>query len=358
MMKKTILISLTILMTLGVYAQRKAVRSASSSVEPGYYRIRTAANQTKYIDVPGYGLEAKNKDYHLQLWDMDNGWDRIIQVIPAGDGYFKLSPAHSTHVFDIEGGEGATKNGAKLQLWDDKRQTNQAFKFVKAPGEDTYYIKARHSGKYLDAIDADIHSNGCAIQQWSYTGKIDQRWVLEPYHGYVDKIYTGSFYIKNAYSSKYWDVAGYGSATNQNSKTVQIWEMDSGSDRRVKFIPSGDKNYFYIKFQNGGRCADIQGRSYRNGGDLVIYDCKGGDNQKFRFDHVGNDRYVIIAKHSNKAIDVSGGTSEIHKNGPDLHQWDIHKGKSQQWKLIHADGSKRNQQFRGAKVSGPQPLSN
>jgi hypothetical protein len=182
--------------------------------------------------------------------------------------------------------------------------------------------------------------------------------VLEPYNGYVDKIYTGSFYIKNAYSSKYWDVAGYGSATNKNSKTVQIWEMDSGSDRRVKFIPSGDKNYFYIQFQNGGRCADIQGRSYRNGGDLVIYDHTGGDNQKFRFDHVGNDRYVIIAKHSNKAIDVSGGNSEIHKNGPDLHQWDIHKGRSQQWVLIHADGSKRNQVFRGAKLSGPQPLSN
>lgn len=357
-MKKITLSLLLITLIISASAQRKAIRSASSTVEPGYYRIRTAANHTKYIDVPGYGLEAQNKDAHLQLWDMDNGWDRIIQVIPAGDGYFKLSPAHSQFIFDIEGGPGATNNGAKIQLWNDKRQSNQAFKFVKAPGKDTYYIKVKHSGKYLDAIDADIHSNGCAIQQWAFTGKIDQRWVLEPYHGDVDKIYTGSFYIRNAHSNKYWDIAGSGSETNKNSKTVQIWDMDGGSDRRVKFIPTGDKNYFYIQFQNGGRYADIQGRSYRNGGNLVIYDAKGGDNQKFRFDHVGGNRYVIIAKHSNKAIDVSGGNSEIHKNGPDLHQWDTHKGRSQQWVLIHADGRNRNQQFEGARVSGPQPLSN
>ncbi|MCF8307378.1 MAG: RICIN domain-containing protein [Bacteroidales bacterium] len=43
-----------------------------------------------------------------------------------------------------------------------------------------------------------------------------------------------------------------------------------------------------------------------------------------------NDRFIIRAKHSNKAIDIKGGGSKIHDNGPDLHQWSTHKGKSQQ----------------------------
>ena len=358
-MKKTVIILLAFMLAGAVTAQHsiksksnshsrkaKAKKLSTNVVSTGYYYIKCAADG-KYIDVPGWRTEAGKKDTHLQKYALDNGWDRVIHVQRYRDGWCKPTPAHSPYVFDIEGGEDATQNGAKLQLWNWKRQSNQLFKFKKGRNGDYYYIQAKHSGKYLDVVNSSLYKNGGAIQQWDYHGNPDQRWILEPYDGDVHKIHEGTYYIRNAFSQKYWDVAGRGWETNENSRQVQIWQMDDGDDRRVKFIPA-DGPYFYIQFQNGGRVADIQGADKGNRGNLVIYEKKGGDNQKFRISAVkgDDDRFVIIAKHSNKAIDVSGGNSEIHKNGPDLHQWTIHKGKSQQWKLIHADGPFKGQPFR------------
>jgi spore coat protein A len=46
-------------------------------------------------------------------------------------------------------------------------------------------------------------------------------------------------------------------------------------------------------------------------------------------------RYKVIAKHSNKAMDVSGGNTA---NGAVVHQWDYVGGGNQQWNLIDAGG--------------------
>ncbi|MFW5974815.1 MAG: RICIN domain-containing protein [Bacteroidota bacterium] len=354
-MKKYVLLFACLLLVFGVEAQRSAKRKASTTVAEGYYRIKTAASD-KYMDVSGYGTAAGTKDTHIKLWDMDDGWDRIVQLTYKGDGYYEVSPAHCPHVWDIEGGTGANQNGAKLQLWDNKNQSNQKFKFISAPGQNTYYIKAKHSGKYLDAVDACINENGCAIQQWDYTGKIDQRWVLEHYQETVEKLYSGAFHIKNAYSNKYWDIGGTGWSTNANSKQIQIWDLDDGLDRKIKFIPSGDGPYYYLEFQNGGRFADVQGGNKNKRARIVLFDRKQNDNQKFKIVPVSPDRFVFVAKHSNRAIDVIGG--KINDNGTDLHQWDIHKGKSQQWKFIYADGPNKGKTFRLAEMKGPRPLSN
>lgn len=356
-MKRILFSALLVVMSVGLTAQHSAMRKASSTVDEGYYRIKSVANG-KYLDLSGFGTAAKTKDTHITLYDLDDGWDRVFQIKNVGGGYVEVSPAHSNHIWDIEGGARALKNGARLQLWDRKNTPNQQFRFITAPGKDTYYIKARHSGKYIDASASNLHKNGCPVQQWDYHGKNNQRWVLEPYNKYVDKFYESIFHVKSAYSNKYWDIGGTGWSTNANSKQVQIWDMDSGTDRKVKFLPSGDKNYYYIEFQNGGRLADIQGGSKSNGANLVIYDRKYNDNQKFRVEPVGNGHYIIVAKHSNKAIDVSGGNSKVNLNGRDLHQWDIHKGRSQQWEFIHASGPKKGRAFTPSVIDGPRPLSN
>ncbi|MGM0567059.1 MAG: RICIN domain-containing protein [Bacteroidota bacterium] len=354
-MRKFALFMACFALVFSAEAQRSSKRKAAASVSEGYYRVKTAASN-KYMDVSGYGTAAGTKDTHVKLWDIDDGWDRVVQLTHAGDGYFFVSPAHCPHVWDIEGGAGAKQNGAKLQLWDNKKSSNQKFRFISAPGENTYYIKAKHSGKYIDAVDACISENGCTIQQWDYSGKIDQRWVLEPYNGEVDKLYSGAYHIKTAYSNKYWDIGGTGWSTNANSKQIQIWDLDDGLDRKIKFIPSGDGPYYYLEFQNGGRFADVQGGNKNKRARIVLYDRKQNDNQKFKIVPTAPDRFVFVAKHSNRAIDVAGG--KIHDNGADLHQWDIHKGKSQQWKLIHADGPYKGKTFKHPEVKGPMPLSN
>ncbi|MCF8333609.1 MAG: RICIN domain-containing protein, partial [Bacteroidales bacterium] len=115
-MKKTVLLMMLTALFLSSAAQHSAIKkiSSSSKVKTGYYYIKCAADG-KYLDVPGWRTEARKKDTHLQKYDLDNGWDRVIHVQRYRDGWCKLTPAHSPYVFDIEGGPGATQNGAKLQ---------------------------------------------------------------------------------------------------------------------------------------------------------------------------------------------------------------------------------------------------
>ena len=169
----------------------------SGNVKSGYYYIKCDADGN-YMDLPSPSTETQNKNTHIQLWDRDAGYDRIIHIRRLRSGWYTMQPMHSPCVFDIEGDAGATHNGATLQLGDNVKESghnssiNSHFRFKEAPGKDTYYIKVRHSGKFLDAVDGNLHKNGCAIQQWDFHGKKDQRWVLEPYKGKIHKLYEGT----------------------------------------------------------------------------------------------------------------------------------------------------------------------
>ncbi|MCF8307377.1 MAG: RICIN domain-containing protein [Bacteroidales bacterium] len=201
-MKKPFFSLLLILLVSFAAAQHQRKHSAiknlsSGNVKSGYYYIKCSADGN-YMDLPGPSTEAQKKNTHIQLWDMDDGYDRIIHIRRLRSGWYTMQPMHSPYAFDIEGGAGATHNGAKLQLWDNVKESglnssvNSHFRFKEAPGKGTYYIKVRHSGKYLDAVDGDLYKNGCAIQQWDFHGKKDQRWILEPYKGKVYKLYEGT----------------------------------------------------------------------------------------------------------------------------------------------------------------------
>jgi len=298
----------------------------------------------RFIDVPGGAPNQQCKGAKLQLWDMDHQPDRYMMLRNTTDkNFFTIQPLHSKEWLDVQGG--SKNNGAKLQLWDPNNSSAQMFKFVYAGSPMTYYIINRNSGKAIDASDGKINQNGCPIQQWDFNGQDQQKWKLRFVTKWQKPPKNQRFYIKCAYTNKYWDLPGTGGATNQNGKGFALWDLDNGGDRKVRILPSGDHSWVNIEVQNGGRWVSVPGNSKENRKQIVLWDKNNSPAKKFAIMFTSPSTFVLRT-HNWKAIDAEGGPANYRKNGARLIQWDPSYKANQQFQLIYADGPKKGQVYK------------
>lgn len=161
---------------------------------------------------------------------------------------------------------------------------------------------------------------------------------------------TGStFLIKNVEAGKYLDIPGYGNkADRSNGAKVQLWDLDKGKDRRVRFVPAGN-GYYYIRFQHTNSNLDIHGcykdklfcGTYKtdNGAKAQIWSAGSSKPQQWEIKRVGHGEYKFVNRYSGKVLDASA--SQIHKNGCKVQQWKWHGGDNQRWILIDDDSGSR-----------------
>lgn len=98
--------------------------------------------------------------------------------------------------------------------------------------------------------------------------------------------------------------------------------------------PVVDPNaYYFIRAKHSGKALDVSGVSSDNGANIHQWALHGGDNQQWKFESAGDGYYFVKAKHSGKVVDVSGPSTD---DGANVHQWSFHGGTNQQWKLQDA----------------------
>lgn len=122
-------------------------------------------------------------------------------------------------------------------------------------------------------------------------------------------------------------------SVNDGDHDIKVEYYENGGAARVYFRweqAADNYNYFRIIAKHSGKCLDVSGGSRSNGADVIQWDCHGGDNQLWRLVPVGN-YYKIIAKHSGKCLDVSGAS---RSNGADVIQSDCHGGDNQLWRRV------------------------
>jgi len=197
---------------------------------------------TRFIDVPGAAPHIQGRDAKLQLWDMDWQPDRYFDIVNKGKSgnAFTVQPLHANYVWEMYHRE--TQSGTPLILYDFHGANSQLFKFVYAGSPLTYYIINVHSNRVLDAGKDLINTNGSAITQQNiyqsgYKGDNNQKWVLYRAGTTFHKPPKNqNFYIRCAYSNKYWDLPGIGGETNQNGKPINIWDLDDEGDRKFRLF--------------------------------------------------------------------------------------------------------------------------
>lgn len=132
--------------------------------------------------------------------------------------------------------------------------------------------------------------------------------------GFANSKADGINMIKSGSSDKYQDLKGNEFASNKNGANLQLWSIDCGKDRLLKFIPAGG-DYYFIEFQNENRVLDVSGGNPKKGANLQAYSKNNTDAQKFVLIPVpGKDNtFFILSKLSGKAVDASG--KKVNDNG-------------------------------------------
>jgi hypothetical protein len=114
-------------------------------------------------------------------------------------------------------------------------------------------------------------------------------------------------------------------------------DPDPGYNRPPSGGYSPDGRVFFsggIVSRLSGKCLDVEGRSTRNAANIQQWSCSGGSNQLWDVIDLGRGQFSIISHGSNKALTVSGGSSD----GANVEQNRWNGGDNQRWRVERAGG--------------------
>jgi glucuronoarabinoxylan endo-1,4-beta-xylanase len=135
---------------------------------------------------------------------------------------------------------------------------------------------------------------------------------------------NGTYKIINLNSGLALDATG---AATTNGTPVDQWTYNGGNNQKWVVTSLGGGQYS-IQGVQSGRMLDVTGNSSANGAGIDIWASNGGNNQKWTIAATSGGYYSVIAVNSGKALDVTGNSTS---NGTKIDQWTYTGGKNQQW---------------------------
>ncbi|HEX2191664.1 MAG TPA: RICIN domain-containing protein [Acidimicrobiales bacterium] len=88
---------------------------------------------------------------------------------------------------------------------------------------------------------------------------------------------------------------------------------------------------YTVTSAHSNKRVDVYGGSHGAGAPVIQWPPHGGANQQWRFEGLGNDVYRIVAVHSGQVLDVYGRSTAP---GADVIQWPWNGGPNQQWRVV------------------------
>ena len=146
------------------------------------------------------------------------------------DGTYYVRVRHSDKYLSVSGA--SQSNGATFVQWDYAAGSNQQFT-VENIGGGVYTLTAIHSGKVLD-VEAFGTTDGSDIHQWTWNNTANQKWYIEPAGGTY-------FRIRGLQSSLDVEVANSSTANGAN---VQLGNRETSNNfnQLWEFIPVSGGN--------------------------------------------------------------------------------------------------------------------
>ena len=133
-----------------------------------------------------------------------------------------------------------------------------------------------------------------------------------------------------AHSGQALDVSGVSQAAG--APVIQ-WPPNGGDNQRWKFESLGDGTH-RIVVAHSGQVLDVAGASLAPGAPIIQWPWNGGDNQRWRIEDVPGEGDRLVAVHSGQALDVAGASQA---RGARVVQWPANGGANQRWQ--HTDDS-------------------
>lgn len=137
---------------------------------------------------------------------------------------------------------------------------------------------------------------------------------------------NGVYYIKSKHSGKYVEV---GNASMNNAANVQQWSSTNHDTQRWLITATGDGYYSVINL-NSGKAMEVYDWSTADGGNVAQYEYGGYATQQWSIAQRSDGYYSFINRNSGKALDLYGFDTS---NGANIAQWSYWGGDAQHWSL-------------------------
>lgn len=292
------------------------------AIEGGRYRIVSAADPSKVLDVVGgSGVNGGN----IQLYASNESKAQVFDVAYNGEGFYVIRNCNSGRVLDVAGGSLA--NGGNVQQYDYNGSYAQQWR-IDDNGDGTYTFTSRVSGRVLD-LAAGSTANGTNVQQYAKNGSVAQKFRLEAVGAApgTRSVNEGTYTITSTLSSKgVFDIPGASTADGAN---VQMYAANGTDAQRYDFVYDGS-GYYVIRNVASGKVLDVASGQFNNGANVQQYTSNGTDAQKWRIDRNADGTYTLVSKLSGKAVDIAGGSS---RNGANVQVYEGNGTAAQRFRL-------------------------
>lgn len=134
--------------------------------------------------------------------------------------------------------------------------------------QQNYFIKVRHSEKYLTVYESSQNNGGNVIQgeRQHQFEKID--------------VGDGFFFLRAQHSNKCVQVY---QRSQENGANVNQWDCQNEPHFKWKFQSGGD-GYGYIINQNSNKCLQVDQASQSVGANVIQWECQNRDNFLWKFE--------------------------------------------------------------------------
>ena len=118
----------------------------------------------------------------------------------------------------------------------------------------------------------------------------------------------GVYWIRSKPSGKALDIDLRGFHNRENNLKLIQWDYHGGSNQQ--FLIAGTCGpYYTIRARHSDKLLDVYGGSRDDGAGLQQFQENGGENQQFCIVAVGDGNYKIVARHSGKVLEAPGATT-------------------------------------------------
>ena len=232
------------------------------------------------------------------------------------DGVYQLVLSNNM-VLDIAGG--SEDNTANVQIWKNDKVQQQKYQVTRINNSNYYKIVAVHSAKAID-VQGGISDIGTNVDQYTQNGTDNQYW-------YLKDCGNGYYNIISKANGLCLDVSG--GITTANGTNIQLYYDNSSAGQKFKFVPINiiNNNTYEIETRiNSNMVLDVSNASQSNYANVQVWTADNVNQQRFAFQAISSDVYVIRAKHSNKALSVDLSNNNVC-------QMDYNGGTNQQWRI-------------------------
>lgn len=310
-------------------------------VSPMYVYTLRNITYNKFFDVKGVFFKNNVNLYptnsfksNLQLYELDGGVDQYLTLQNAGKNMFYIQPNHSPLLWNSK--------DSTVYLDDAHQSDSLKFEFIPASinNPNRYYL--RNSSEYYIGYNGSRLVATTNKQLW----ELDPYsiWRLDPEEDFRDKV----FYVKAAYSDKYWDLPRIDEDVKKVLKAnkhpplqmyKETWkERGDHDDRKYSIIPSGDQSWVFIEMQTeiDGKKFYLNHKSSSREGDKLYYK-KGAptvteNDCKFAIQFTSKNTFVIRT-YKWLALDISGTDSSWKDNSKHITLQRVNFSQRQQFQL-------------------------